>query len=88
LSGFVVTFGVIVALLALFWRPNVLKNFPLSLPIIFVGLVLPYAFVMNWGYAPRYSIHLIPLALFSLVIFLNNIFGEFKFLSKFHSNQN
>jgi hypothetical protein len=78
-----VTFGVIVALLALFWRPNVLKNFPLSLPIIFVGLVLPYAFLMNWGYAPRYSIHLIPFALLSLTFFLSNLLERFKFFSKF-----
>ena len=37
LSGSMATLGVFIALLALFWRPKVLKDFPLSLPIIIVG---------------------------------------------------
>jgi hypothetical protein len=83
LSGFLATLGVFIALLALFWRPKVLKDFPLSLPIIIAGLLLPYVFIHNWGYAPRYSIHLMPLALLSLTFFLSNLLGRFKFLSKF-----
>jgi hypothetical protein len=77
------TLGVFIALLALFWRPKVLKDFPLSLPIIIVGLLLPYVFIHNWGYPPRYSIHLMPIALLSLAFFLSNLLGKFKFLSKF-----
>ncbi len=88
LSGSMATFGVLIALLALFWRPKVLKNFPLSLPITIVGLLLPYAFIHNWGYAPRYSIHLMPLALLSAAFFLSNFLGRFKLLSKFYSHQN
>jgi hypothetical protein len=87
LSGSVVTLGVLIALLALFCRLKVLKDFPLSLSIIIVGLLLPYTFVHIWGYAPRYSIHLIPLALLSLAFFVSNLFGEFKFLLKFSSHQ-
>ena len=69
--GIIMTIGVMVALLALVWRRKGLKNFPLSLSIIFVGLLLPYAFLMTWGYAPRYSIHILPLALLSTGYFLN-----------------
>jgi hypothetical protein len=72
-------------MLALFWRPKVLENFPLSLPIAIVGLLLPYVFIHNWGYAPRYSIHLMPLALLSLTFFLSNLFERFKFFSQFYS---
>ena len=88
LSGSVTTFGVLIALLALFWRPKVLKDFPLSLPIIIVGLLFPYAFIWNWSYVPRYSIHLIPIALLSLAFFCSNFFGGSKFLSKFYSHEN
>ena len=76
--GFVVTFGVFVSLLALFWRPKVLANFPLSLSIATMGLFAPYIFADNWGYPPRFTIHLLPLALLSLGIFLNNRFDGFK----------
>ena len=85
LIGSMATLGVLIAMLALFWRPKVLENFPLGLPIAIVGLLLPYAFIHNWGYAPRYSIHLMPLALLSLTFFLSNLFERFKFFSKFYS---
>jgi hypothetical protein len=76
--GFIVTFGVLIALLALVWRPKSLLNFPLGLSITFVGLLAPYAFLITWGYPPRYSIHLLPLALLALGIFLSNILGRSK----------
>lgn len=87
MSGAVGIFGVLVALLALFWRPKVLKDFPLSISIIIVGLLLPYWFVHNWGYPPRYSIHLMPLALLSLVYFLNSLLNGNKFLVNFCSHE-
>ena len=69
--GIIVTIGVIMALLPLAQRQNALKNFPLGLSIIILGLLFPYAFLMTWGYAPRYCIHLLPLALLSIGYFLN-----------------
>ena len=44
MSTIFVIFGVVVALLALVWRPNALKNFPQSLSIIIVGLLIQYEF--------------------------------------------
>jgi hypothetical protein len=82
--GIIVTIGVIVALLALVWRLNVLKNFPLGLSIIIVGLLFPYAFLMTWGYAPRYSIHLLPLALLSVGYFLNYHVERLKWSFRFN----
>lgn len=71
LSGWVVTIGTILGLIAIFWRPKALENFPLSVGVVFVGLLLPYAFMWNWGYPPRFSIHLLPLATLSFVFLLN-----------------
>jgi hypothetical protein len=76
--GIFVTIGVIIAIFSLFWRPNALKNFPLSLSVIIVGLLFPYAFLMIWGYPPRYSIHLFPLALLSFGFFINYYFDRLK----------
>ena len=73
LSGFAVTLGVFVALLTLIWRPKPLLNFPLSLGVIFVGLLSPYMLLWAGGYAPRFSIHILPLALLSLAILANNL---------------
>ena len=71
IAGFIVTLGTFAALLALVWRSKALFNFPLSLGITVFFLLVPYWFAMNGGYAPRFSIHLLPLALLSLMIFLN-----------------
>ena len=73
ISGFAVTLGVFVALLALIWRPKLILNFPLSLGVIFAGLLAPYAVLYSGGYAPRFSIHILPLALLSLVFCLNHL---------------
>jgi hypothetical protein len=82
--GIILTIGVIVALLSLVRRPNALKNFPLGLSIIILGLLFPYAFLMTWAYPPRYSIHLFPLALLSIGFFLNYHLDRLKLPSKFN----
>lgn len=74
IAGFIVAAGVFMAILAMFWRPKTFRNFPLSIGIIFMGLLLPYAFIWSWGYPPRFSIHLLPLAILSLAFFSNSIF--------------
>jgi hypothetical protein len=76
ISGIVVTLGVFMALLALVWRPKTLSNFPLSLGIIFIGLLAPYAFLGTGVYQPRFSIHILPLAILSWAFLLNNIFNN------------
>ena len=80
LATFILLPGTLLGLLALLWRPKFLQNYPIAIGLAFIGLFLPYWFVANWGYAPRYSIHLLPLAITSLMIagdyvckrFLNN----------------
>ena len=76
ISGIVVTLGVFMALLALVWRPKALLNFPLSLGVIFIGLLAPYAFLGVGVYHPRFSIHILPLAILSWAFLLNNIFNN------------
>jgi hypothetical protein len=82
ISGFAVTLGVLVALIALVWRPKSLLNFPLSLGVTFIGLLAPYAVLYAGGYAPRFSIHILPLALLSLAILMNNLRWVKSFLSQ------
>ncbi|MBT7682133.1 MAG: hypothetical protein HN668_11285 [Nitrospina sp.] len=65
--------GTLLGLIALIWRPRPLARFPLSISIILLGLLSPYLFLHIWGYPPRYSTQLLPLAALSLGI----IFGNF-----------
>lgn len=78
ISGVVIALGTLIALLALVWRPKVLSNFPLSLGIAIIGLLAPYAFLTVMGYPPRFSIHLIPIAILSLAFFFNNVLNKYK----------
>jgi len=80
-STFVLLPGTLLGLLALIWRPKFLQNYPLAIGLALVGLFLPYWFVANWGYAPRYSIHLLPLTIISLMIV-----GDY-FLKRFLKNK-
>lgn len=63
--------GTVLGLLALVWRPKLLKEFPLSISITLSGLLSPYLFLHIWGYPPRYSTQLLPLAALSLGIIFN-----------------
>ena len=81
LAGFVVTIGTAMGLLAMIWRPRIFENFPLSIGIILFGLLLPYVFIWNWVYEPRYSIHLLPIALLVWAVLLNYLFQKYKLFS-------
>ena len=74
IAGFVVILGTFIALLSLVWRSKALSNFPLGLGLTVFFLLVPYLVAFNGGYAPRFSIHLLPLALLSLMVFLNPYF--------------
>ena len=76
ISGVLVSLGVFLALLALVWRPKPLADFPRSLGVIFIGLLFPYIFLWTGGYHPRFSIHILPLAILSWAFLLNNIFNS------------
>jgi hypothetical protein len=83
ISGLVTVFGTCIALVALVWRPQALLNFPLSIGIIIIGLLVPYLFVWNWAYLPRFSIHLLPLAVLSVIVLLNHLLLGFKLTLRF-----
>jgi len=80
ISGFILISGMLIALLALVWHSKIFFNFPLSLSISMLGLVLPFFIFKNLGYAPRWSIHLLPLAIFSVSFLLNNIVEKYRVL--------
>ena len=77
LATFILLPGTLLGLLALVWRPKFLQNYPIAIGLALFGLFLPYWFVANWGYAPRYSIHLLPLTIISLMIVGDYIFKKF-----------
>ena len=65
--------GSFFGLLSLVWRPKFLHGYPLVLGFLFVGIFVPYYFVNNWGYPPRFSIHLLPIAVMSSILVIRNI---------------
>jgi hypothetical protein len=73
IAGFIMTIGVLLALLALIWRPKPLLNFPLSLGIIFVGLLAPYSVLWTGGYPPRWSVHVLPLSVLVVAILMDKL---------------
>ena len=68
--------GTFIALTALAWRPKLLKNYPLSFGTTIVGIFLPYAFIWYGAYPPRFSIHLLPFALLSVMYLLDTYWKE------------
>jgi hypothetical protein len=87
ISAFFLASGLLVAILALVWRPKPLLNFPLSLSIALLGLFAPYVLVSITGYVPRWSIHFLPLALLSFIIFLNNVLKDNRIILKFNDKK-
>ena len=63
--------GTFIGFVALIWRPNCLRSFPMAIGCALIGVFLPYVFFSNAGYPGRYSIHLLPLALLSTMIILD-----------------
>jgi len=64
--------GTVIALMALFVRKGPLTYFPLSLGILLTGLIAPYIWVKVVAYPPRFSIHLLPLAVLSMTVALHH----------------
>jgi len=64
-----IVIGSCVGLLSLIWRPQTCRKYPMSLGLLLLGVFFPYYFVSNWGYPPRFSIHLLPISVVSTVIF-------------------
>jgi len=66
-------FGAGFALLSLFFRPKFLQSYPLAFGFMFLGALVPYYFVNNWGYSPRFSIHILPIAVMSTILVARNM---------------
>lgn len=64
--------GTILAVVALVWRHGPMAYYPMGLAWTVVGLVVPYFFLFTDNAAPRFSIHLIPIATLSLVVVMNH----------------
>jgi hypothetical protein len=77
--------GTFIGFVALVWRPNCLRGFPIAIGCALIGVFLPYAFFGNPGYPPRYSIHLLPLALLSIMIVSDYLLNRTKFFRTYYS---
>ena len=62
--------GALPALSSLVYRRGVFGKINLSLSVIVLGALLPYAFYLPVAYPPRWSIHLLPWAVLALVVFI------------------
>lgn len=72
-SSPVIWAGMLAALGAALWRPGFLRRYPLALSLALIGLPLPYFFLRSNFYFPRWSIHLLPLAVLSLTLCLHGL---------------
>lgn len=78
LTSLILIPGTFAAFIALFWRPKSLEDYPLSFGIIMIGLFAPYAFLWAGAYPPRYSIHILPLAILSVVFLASKRLERFQ----------
>lgn len=83
ITSFVLTSGAVVGLIALVRQRKLFFNFPLSLSVALLGLLVVYIFISPTAYPPRHSIHLLPLAVLSLMVLFNNCFKDHPIISKF-----
>jgi len=65
--------GTVMGLLALVWRPAWLCAYPVGLGVAIAGVFAPYFLFEPYGYAPRFSVHLLPLASLSIVTTLSRL---------------
>jgi len=68
--------GSCVGILFLVWRPHTFHQYPMALGLLLLGVFTPYYFVNNWGYPPRFSIHLLPISVVSTVVFAHCLTGN------------
>ena len=77
--------GTFIGFVALIWRPNCLRGFPMAIGCALIGVFLPYVFFGNPGYPGRYSIHLLPLALLSIMIISDYLINRTNFFRTYYS---
>ncbi len=76
LAGRLIWAGVIAGMLGLVLRVGILRRYPLELGLILLALVLPYLVVQVNAYTPRFSIHLLPFAVLSVVVLAEAVWGK------------
>lgn len=75
-TALVLFFGTFFGIVALIYRRGPLSFFPLGLGILLLGLIVPYFWVRVVAYPPRFSIHLLPLAVLSVTLVVHHTFGQ------------
>lgn len=81
-AGWFIWGGTVTGILALFFRPGPLRYYPLGLGIILAATLAPYFYALVNGYTPRFSIHLLPLALLSACLIVQYLWNWAKTLGK------
>jgi hypothetical protein len=76
-AGWFIWSGTGLGLLALFIRPGPFRFYPLSLGITLGATLAPYFYARVSCYTPRFSIHLLPLAILSLCLIAQQLWTWF-----------
>jgi len=85
ISGVVISLGTFLGLIALVRHRKSFLNFPLSIGVAILGLLVVYTRVnITPAYAPRFTIHLLPLAILCSAIILNYYLKDKPFFLKFN----
>ena len=69
--------GVFSSLIALLWRPYVFRKISGPFGVVIASYCFTYLLVDCWGYPPRFSIHILPLATISCFMVVNHWVGQY-----------
>ena len=75
-TSIILILGFIIAIVSIFKFS--LVNYKLYLPISIFAILMPYLYLANMGYAPRYTIHYLPFCIMIITLFVNNLWFKFK----------
>ncbi|MCB2191639.1 MAG: hypothetical protein KQI62_08740 [Deltaproteobacteria bacterium] len=76
ISGFMLWAGVLIGLICLVIRMGLLKRYPLELGLILLCIIAPYFLLKVNAYTPRFSVHLLPFAVLSLLLAIRAIWTQ------------
>ena len=75
-TSIILILGFIIAIASIFKFS--LVKYKLYLPISIFAILMPYLYLKNMGYAPRYTIHYLPFCILIITIFASNLWLKFK----------
>jgi hypothetical protein len=74
LGGKLIWAGVVAGLAGLSLRFGPIKRYPLEISLLLLAIIAPYFYVKVIAYPPRFSVHLLPWATMSLILFAEALY--------------